>query len=114
MPAGRPPKFETPEELDAKIEEYFNQDNLKPTITGMVLHLGFCSRDAFYKYEKKEEFRYAIKNAHCRIEQKYEENLSDNNVAGSIFALKNLGWKDKTEQQVTLHTEQPLFKPLEE
>ena len=36
------------------------------------------------------------------IEQYHEEGLSDNNVAGRIFALKNMGWKDKTEQDLNL------------
>jgi hypothetical protein len=31
----------------------------------------------------------------------YEENLRANNPTGSIFALKNMGWKDKTETGLT-------------
>lgn len=99
---GRPPIFETDEQLAAKVEEYFAdiEANGKPaTITGLALYLGFESRQSFYDYEEKENFSYTIKKARLRIENEYEMKLSGNNVAGSIFALKNLGWKDKTETE---------------
>jgi len=113
---GRPPKYKTAEELQKKIDEYFASGLRKipfpigkgdaqtiieielPTITGLVLHCEFCSRQAFYDYEKKEEFKYTIKKARTRIEQHYEEELLiSRNSAGPIFALKNLGWSDKQE-----------------
>jgi hypothetical protein len=28
--------------------------------------------------------------------------MTENNVAGSIFVLKNMGWKDKTEQDLNV------------
>ena len=109
--------FKTAEELQAKVDEYFISGrnvrkviegkgvNLKTTdvpiitITGLVLFLGFCSRQSFYDMEKIPEFTYTIKKAHCRIEGNYEELTQiSNNVAGPIFCLKNMGWKDKTEQ----------------
>lgn len=34
------------------------------------------------------------------VENGYESALRQNNATGSIFALKNMGWKDKTEQDV--------------
>ncbi len=95
--AGRPPMYETPELMQIAIDEYFANDQIKPTISGLAYHLGFESRQSFYAYEDKEPFSYTIKRARARIEILYEERLTDNNVAGSIFALKNLGWKDKTE-----------------
>ena len=110
MSAGRPAIFETNEQLEAKVNEYFiNTDaNNKPaTITGLALYLGFESRQSFYDYEEKDEFSYTIKKARLRIENEYEMNLHGNNVAGSIFALKNLGWKDKTETD--LHVEGALI-----
>ena len=127
MPAGRPPMYKTPEELQKKVDEYFNGGmNTKkvligkppdqrieeipiPTITGLALFLGFCDRSSFYNYEDNPEFSYTIKKARTFIEIEYEQILHTGNVAGAIFALKNMGWKDKTESEVTLHTEQPLF-----
>jgi len=68
-----------------------------PTITGLVLYLGFESRQSFYDYEEKKEFSYTIKRARTLIEKEYEEMLQTGNTVGAIFALKNMGWKDKSE-----------------
>src|SRR5690349_15595622 len=95
---GRPLKFESPEGLEASIADYFKEitEAGEPaTITGLALYLGFESRQSFYDYEEREEFSYAIKRARTRIEYEYEKKLSGNNCTGPIFALKNMGWKDK-------------------
>lgn len=100
MPAGRPPEFESPEELQELINGYFAYDTAAPTISGLCYHLGFESRQSFYDYEKKEKFAYTIKRARLRIEEQYEKRLFGNSNAGAIFALKNFGWSDKQELQV--------------
>lgn len=92
---GRPPMFGTPEELQNKISEYFAREG-KKSICGLAYYLGFESRQSFYDYEKKVEFTYNIKRARLKIEQIYEENLQGNNATGSIFALKNMDWQDKS------------------
>ena len=92
--------FDDPEKMQEAIDDYF--ENYQPvTITGLALHLGFESRQSFYDYEKREAFSYTIKRARLRIETYYEGKLVANNAAGPIFALKNMGWKDKTETEVT-------------
>jgi hypothetical protein len=110
---GRPPFFTDPLEMESKINEYFNNCPDKkdivvglgtieikiPTICGLAYFLGFESRQSLFAYEQKEEFSYIIKRARLRIEMKYEQNLSSNNVTGSIFALKNMDWHDKTEHE---------------
>lgn len=115
MSAGRPPLFETPEDLQSKIDAYYescqdkempaDEDHLEgwqyygehPTITGLAYFLGFESRQSFYDYEEREEFSYTIKRARLRIESNYEQALFGKNQAGPIFALKNFGWKDTQE-----------------
>lgn len=115
---GRPRIFETVEELDAAIYEYFNPQGTvdvqtkagveqvptekrnyieKPTITGLALALGFADKTTLYEYRDRKEFSYSIKRAITMIEMYHEEGLSEGNVAGRIFALKNMGWRDKTE-----------------
>lgn len=96
---ARPPKYRTVEELDYIIQEYFDLDHEKDpvTITGLILHCGFCSRQSFYDMEKKDEFMYTIKKARLRVASYYEKLLHGNSVAGPIFALKNLGWSDRQE-----------------
>lgn len=93
---GRPPHFDDPGKLQAEIEEYFAQDG-KKTITGLAYHLGFESRQSFYDYEDRPGFSYIIKRARLKVENGYEEMLQGTTPTGSIFALKNMGWKDRTE-----------------
>lgn len=98
--AGRPPIFETPQQLEKAIEAYFDAKP-KVTITGLALYLGFCDRQSLYDYEARQEYSCIIKKARLRVECAYEENLAGNSPTGSIFALKNMGWKDKTEQEIS-------------
>lgn len=98
--AGRPRIYENPEELDKMCEDYFSDEGMiKPTITGLSLHLGFADKTTLYDYRDRPEFSHSIKKALTKIEKYHEEALSENNVAGRIFALKNMGWKDKTETE---------------
>ena len=122
MTAGRPAKYKTVEELEKAIEEYFmtkvpevrkNADGEvmvdnkgmpiieinPPTITGLALHLGFCSRQSMYDYEERnDEFSYTIKKARLMCENFAEKMmLSGYSPAGYIFALKNYGWRDRQE-----------------
>jgi hypothetical protein len=115
--AGRPPFFETVEQLEEAIHKYFTEGVKKrkvvvgkapnaqlieievPTITGLCYYIGFESRQSFYDYEEKPEFTYTVKRARLFIEQEYEEQLIIGNTVGAIFALKNMGWKDKTERE---------------
>lgn len=95
---ARPRIYDDPEELDLECEQYFiTLDPYKPTVNGLALFLGFASKQSLYDYQEKEEFSYPIKKALTKIESAHETNLYSNAVAGSIFALKNMGWKDKTE-----------------
>lgn len=118
MPAGRPPTFQSDEELQNAIDDYFQngvtmrkvvigkppnnyiEEIPVPTITGLCYHIGFESRQSFYDYENRPEFSYTVKRARLFIEKEYEEQLSVGNTIGAIFALKNMGWRDKTEQDL--------------
>lgn len=93
---ARPRIYNTPEELEERVDDYFSIEG-KKTLTGLALFLGFDSRQSIYDYQKKGEFSYIINKALLMVECQYEENLHGNNVAGSIFVLKNMGWKDKSE-----------------
>ncbi len=106
MITGRPPKYKTPKEMEKKIDEYFAQGG--KTITGLVLHLGFADKQSLYDYqENKPDFTCLIKNARTRVEYEYEKALMDKELkpTGAIFALKNMGWKDKQEVETTQHIE---------
>jgi hypothetical protein len=73
------------------------------TVTGMALFLGFESRQSLYdQSQRSDKFSYVIKRGKMRVENGYECNLTTaKSPAGSIFALKNMGWKDETGIDVT-------------
>jgi hypothetical protein len=100
--AGQPAKYKTPEELQAAIDAYFDMPNCPNTITGLAYYLGFADRQSLNDYQERPEYSFIIKRARARVEMAYEEKLSSNTVTGAIFALKNMGWKDKTEIDQTV------------
>ena len=96
---GRPPKWNTPEELQKEIDKYFEEcskNNEPLTITGLALALD-TTRETLMDYQNNDEFSYTVKRAKLYIENAYEHRLIQNGRAGDIFALKNFGWKDKQE-----------------
>ena len=102
MKTGRPPKYETPQEMQEAIDAYFDGlDGEMPTITGLALALGFDSRAGLLYYQdEKREFLATIKKAKARVEVAMERELINRNgtVTGLIFNLKNnFGWKDAQE-----------------
>lgn len=124
-PGGRPPKFNNPEELQAKIDAYFTLcegevltddegkaitdkygrpiilDAKPPTITGLALALGFTSRQALLNYQAKKEFVDTITRAKSRVEEYAETRLFDRDgVQGAKFNLVNnfKGWSDRPKE----------------
>lgn len=96
---GRKRKYKTVEQMQTAIDKYFDETT-KITICGLALHLGFAQRKSLLDYEgytDEPEFCNTIKRAKSRVEVYYEEHLVENNAAGSIFALKNFNWRDKTD-----------------
>ena len=113
MSGGRPPKYETPEEMQEVIDQYFSRDGnayiemgddakmYAPTVSGLALELGL-SRQALLDYQKKDAFLDTIKRAKQKIELALEQRLYGNAVTGTIFNLKNnFGWKDQKQQEIT-------------
>jgi hypothetical protein len=122
MTAGRPAKFESVEELQSAISDYFDYcDNriqqvyskksdgvieiVNPepyTMAGLALAIGL-SRQGLMEYKNKsKEFSDAIKKARDKVHMDVERRLMEGNSTGAIFNLKNnFGWKDKTETDIT-------------
>jgi hypothetical protein len=124
--AGRPPKYSTSEEMQTMIDQYFEEHQPRirtnpdgspmlskynqpiielnpPTISGLALYLGFANRTSLYEYEKESEFSDTIKRARSRCEEFVESNGMSGIVppAMAIFALKNYGWSDKQEHELS-------------
>ena len=121
MPAGRPRKYDNPEQMQEVVDKYFRACNLRrqlmaglslgedeleeikitedehPTITGLSLALDL-DRDSLLNYGERDEFFGTVKEAKFRVLAYNEQRLHGNNVTGVIFSLKNnFGWKDKQE-----------------
>ena len=103
---GRPLAFETVEELDTKISDYFETNaymgdgddrHFAPTMAGLARHLDI-DRKTLTNYANKEAYFPTIKRARARVEEFLEQRLYGNTVTGVIFNLKNnFDWKDKQE-----------------
>lgn len=99
---GRPLKYETPEELQRLIDEYFEQTPVeKQTITGLAIHLD-TDRITLCQYEGRDQFANTVKKAKQRIEHAYEMHGMEHRSAFDIFRMKNMGWQDKTEVDQTV------------
>lgn len=132
---GRPPFYNTAEEMQEKIDEYFEackgrvlmDDNGEPyvdkhghpivvdvrplTITGLALALGFNSRQALLNYQAKDEFHDTIMRAKAKVECYAEERLFDKDGAnGAKFSLANNfdGWKEKQQIEAEVNSEMTI------
>lgn len=98
-PQGRPKTIPTPEEFDARVNDYIAKcrKNDEPILLlGMCLHLGLYGKEALAEYATYDGFSLPVKRARSIIEHEYEKRLNTNNAAaGPIFALKNFGWRDQ-------------------
>lgn len=119
---GRPPAFNSPEEMQEKIDAYFakcdarvstrfdkdgepiNTLNPEPyTMSGLALALG-VDRETILNYAEKDEYFGTIKAARAKVAADVERRLMETpNQTGAIFNLKNnFGWVDRTESANTL------------
>lgn len=128
-PVGRPPAFKSVKELEGLIQDYFDWcDNRIKTIhtkegtevaithpapytmSGLARRLGI-DRDTLINYSKKDNFSALIKEARDKVAEDVETRLMEtSNQSGAIFNLKNnFGWKDKTENETTVHLPKPIM-----
>lgn len=123
---GRKPKYKTPEEIQEKIDAYFEDckgtllrksngdpvidrlghpvylDRRPPTVTGLALALGFKTRRALMLYQAKKEFMDVILEAKSRIEMYNEEQLfSRDGSRGAQFSLRCnfAGWQEEKQEE---------------
>lgn len=99
---GRPRAFNSVEELESKINDYFeycNKEKKPYTMSGLAYYLD-VDRKTIVNYTKDEEYFPTIKKARDRVQMQLEENalMNISNSTFTIFNLKNnFDWKDKIE-----------------
>lgn len=97
---GRPLLLTDAKEVKAKMDAYFGETPKEDwTITGLALSLN-TSRRTLLNYDKREgseDLSDLIDWARDKVENSYELDLKRHGRTGTIFALKNFDWKDKTE-----------------
>lgn len=104
-PVGRPPKFESPEEMKNMIEKYFKKCETTgepKTILGLCNFLDI-HRSTLGEYEDKEGFSNTVKKAKSICEQHVNEKAlkGEYNATMAIFNLKNnFGWEDRKKQEI--------------
>lgn len=82
------------------------------TLTGLCLHLGVHKQTLYDWRDNREDLSDSVKVMLTAIEHTYELSLKSRGNAGDIFALKNFGWKDKTEVEHSVKP-QPLLDNID-
>jgi len=93
MPGGRPKKYKTSDEMQKKIDKYFERcDNMELpyTVEGLAYTLDL-DRKSLLNYSKDQEFFHTIKRAKDKVLFRLSElSLSGKiNPSVTIFNLKN-------------------------
>lgn len=137
---GRPLAYKSPEEMQEKIDAYFEECAGKPlldpktgepfmdkngdpilygrkpyTITGLALAIGFNSRQSLLNYQGRPEFMDTITRAKAVVEEYAETRLFDKDGAnGAKFALANNfnGWREKKEIEADVKAETTIIIEL--
>jgi len=126
-PGGRPMKYNTREDLEKAIDNYFDKCKLNkktiitkdgildvispkvPTIAGLAYAIG-VDRQTVYNYEKNQEYFDIIKRARDYILAEIESAAINDDVNNGpvIFVMKNYGYSDKQEIEHSGGIEQRL------
>ena len=114
---GRPTKYSSASKMYS-IGLNFIEETLAAekhlTFTGLCIALGIV-RETFNDYiggkydTDKEVFSVPLKDLKLRCENYAESRLFGNNPTGAIFALKNYGWRDTQNIELTGQNGGPLL-----
>lgn len=129
-PVGKPLAFKTVEELETKIEEYFDYcdnktkqewsekggDRVLPdpepyTMSGLAYYLG-VDRRTLVNYSNRDQYFLTIKKARARVEADLDRrmNTKETFTPGNIFTAKNnFGWQEDTNTTNIQINVQPIL-----
>jgi hypothetical protein len=106
MITGRPPKFETPEELETKIEEFFEyciEEKEIPDVEGLAVFLD-TTRKTLFEYEKKPDFSNTVKRAKEKIFHKKKQLAFQGKMNATVFIFDAKNNHEYTDKQELDHT----------
>lgn len=115
---GRPRLYKNEQSFDDKTEAYFAECEVKdkmPTLSGLCYFMGFEDKESFSHYDSYGGgYSRTVKRARLRIEDDRNQRLVKSDFSpGIIFDLKNNhGWKDKTEQELTVNAHEDALAAL--
>ena len=98
---NRPGK-KTTDTTDTIEQKVWDRDPEPATITGLAFFIGFNSLEEFEAYESKGKFADTIKRARLQVETAYEKKLHYQSPTGAIFALKSMGWNEKSDNEKSI------------
>ena len=132
---GRPPKYESPEQMQVAIDQYFKQCEagkktfvirrgkeiektvrIPKTVSGLALALGFSSRRSILNYQEKDEFLPIISRAKLEIENDNLEGGFTGEYEARICALNlsaNFGYATKKQIENDIKTHSEVLRELE-
>lgn len=103
---GRPPKFQTPQDLEDRFEEWQKELQLGGSLFGEIPDIeGFCSyidsyRDLLSEYESKAEFSDTIKRIKNWMYYRKKQLAFSGRMNATVYifdAKNNHGYVDKQE-----------------
>jgi len=96
-PFGRPPKYTSPEQMQLELDQFFIDQEEKghlPTVTGMLLALGFADRSTLIDYERNPKFSHTIRNAKQKCFEIKMQAAFEGKITGQMMifdAINNHG-----------------------
>ena len=88
------------EEKSSGEQKIWDREPEPPILTGLILFLGFNSRKQFEDYEQNGQFADTVKRGRLRVEALYERKLHQQAPTGAIFALKSMGWTERSDDKL--------------
>ena len=118
-PGGRPRKYDSPEQMQAAADKYFQETEAKDepyTMTGLAIALGM-DRKSLVNYADRDEFFPIIKDARAKVEARIESLSMQGkiNPTMAIFNLKNnFGWRDQSQLDINADVRQDIVIDIED
>lgn len=129
---GRPPKWESPEILQQKVDEFFdliNKGEEMPSVVGLACYLG-VHKQTLLNYQEKDDYKDIVNTAKQRIEKMFTARAYSGQIPAPIFiftAKNHYDYKDsqdlnhggqagnpvKTETTIVLSPEEAYRKLLD-